>query len=186
MGSFILPTVIYYCNSLSSSLFFEMENRKWVKGIALKRYLAPKKEGLAGFGLHLNSLFGIKDRIDLLNPHGGFRTASIFCAQTSLFSRKVDFHLISLFSALCLTSIFHDVWCYRIQSLSGSVSVNSKPLVSFGRKCGELAAQGRGVGHKGLSRETLNQSHCLLCCATSLSSVVPGASKTCHFLCSAG
>lgn len=62
MGSFILPTVIF----LSICLFFEMEKRKWVKGIAIKRYLAPKRGSLAGFGLHLNSLFGIKDRILVL------------------------------------------------------------------------------------------------------------------------
>lgn len=70
--------------------------------------------------------------------------ASTFCTMISLFSRQVD--LISLFLALYLTSVFHDVWCYHIQSLLRSISLSSKPLVSFGREASDLSAQGRGLG----------------------------------------
>lgn len=60
-------------------------NRKWVKGIVLKRYLDPQKaEGwLAGFGFHLSSLFGIKDRIFILSQ-------LLALPLTSAYQEKLD------------------------------------------------------------------------------------------------
>lgn len=72
---------------------------------------------------------------------GELMSTFVFCTQISLFTKRVDFHLSSLFSALSLTP----VWCYHIQNLSGSIFLKNKPLVSFGREGRGLAAQGRGL-----------------------------------------
>ena len=54
--------------------------------------------------------------------------------------------------------MFHHIWYSHIQSLSGLIPLKSKFLISFGRKCGELVAQGRSLGPKSESCSVVSNS----------------------------